>query len=86
MRNVGQALACDGLRPICSGKRGQAGSSPPQAKARPARAELILLALAMPMAATIVDRIAVSVGTQVITDSEIEQRIRLTAFENSTFH
>ncbi len=42
-----------------------------------------LLALALPLAATIVDRIAVSVGTQVITDSEIEQRIRLTAFENS---
>jgi hypothetical protein len=38
--------------------------------------------LALPLAATIVDRIAISAGTQVITDSEIEQRIRLTAFEN----
>jgi len=33
-------------------------------------------------AATIVDRIAVSVGEKIITDSEISQRIRLTAFEN----
>jgi hypothetical protein len=32
--------------------------------------------------AVIVDRIAVSVGARVITDSEIEQRIRLTAFQN----
>jgi hypothetical protein len=44
----------------------------------------VLISLVLPLAATIVDRIAVSAGTQVITDSEIEQRIRLTAFENST--
>jgi hypothetical protein len=30
----------------------------------------------------LVDRIAVAVGDKIITDSEIEQRIRLTAFEN----
>jgi hypothetical protein len=29
-----------------------------------------------------VDRIAITAGNQVITDSEIDQRIRLTAFEN----
>jgi len=40
---------------------------------------LILAAISQ---ATIVDRIAVRVGTKVITDSEINVRIRLTAFEN----
>jgi hypothetical protein len=40
-----------------------------------------LLAAGM-LSAVIVDRIAVSAGKQVITDSEIDQRIRLTAFEN----
>jgi hypothetical protein len=43
----------------------------------------VFICLGMPAGATIVDRIAISAGTQVITDSEIEQRIRLTAFENS---
>jgi hypothetical protein len=40
--------------------------------------------LAWPTAAeaAIVDRIAISVGKQVITDSEIDLRIRLTAFQN----
>ncbi|HKD06128.1 MAG TPA: hypothetical protein VKB79_09525 [Bryobacteraceae bacterium] len=40
------------------------------------------LMLAAVSQATIVDRIAVTVGTKVITDSEISIRIRLTAFEN----
>jgi len=35
-----------------------------------------------PARAVIVDRVAVAVGIRVITDSEIIQRIRLTAFEN----
>ena len=39
----------------------------------------ILLAL---LSVAIVDRVAVSVGTRVITSSEIDLRIRLTAFEN----
>ena len=40
--------------------------------------------MAMPRSrAVIVDRVAVSVGNKVITDSEITARIRLTAFENS---
>jgi hypothetical protein len=43
---------------------------------------VLLVMLAIPLSATIVDRIAISAGNQVITDSEIEQRIRLTAFEN----
>src|SRR5579885_2696715 len=46
------------------------------------RAVLLLSMLAIPALATIVDRIAITVGSQVITDSEIDQRIRLTAFEN----
>lgn len=44
-----------------------------------------LLALwfsAIPAIAVIVDRIAITIGNQVITDSEIDERIRLTAFEN----
>ncbi len=40
------------------------------------------LILAVVSQAAIVDRIAVTVGTKVITDSEINIRIRLTAFEN----
>jgi len=39
-------------------------------------------------AAIIVDRVAITAGTQMISDSEIDQRIRLTAFESgqkSTF-
>jgi hypothetical protein len=38
--------------------------------------------MAVPAAAIIVDRVAVTVGTKVITDSEIDLRIRLTAFQN----
>lgn len=51
-----------------------------------ARAALVLgLALvSTPLRATIVDRIAVIVGDQVITESEIQQRIRLEAFQNDT--
>jgi hypothetical protein len=41
-----------------------------------------LLVLSLPLAAVIVDRIAITAGNHVITDSEIDQRIRLTAFEN----
>ncbi|HWE00201.1 MAG TPA: hypothetical protein VG345_14215 [Bryobacteraceae bacterium] len=46
------------------------------------RAALVIAILTFPALATIVDRIAVAIGNQVITDSEIDQRIRLTAFEN----
>jgi hypothetical protein len=37
---------------------------------------------ALPLAAVIVDRVAIAAGNQVITDSEIYQRLRLSAFEN----
>jgi hypothetical protein len=37
---------------------------------------------AFPVFAVIVDRVAITVGNKVITDSEIDLRIRLTAFEN----
>ncbi len=43
----------------------------------------LLMLLALPQArAVIVDRVAITVGNKVITDSEIDQRIRLTAFQN----
>ncbi len=37
---------------------------------------------AVPLGAAIVDRVAITVGNKVITESEIDLRIRLTAFEN----
>jgi hypothetical protein len=40
--------------------------------------------LAVVLHAAIVDQIAISVGTKVITDSQIDLRIRLTALENKT--
>jgi hypothetical protein len=44
---------------------------------------LILLALVyVPLSAEIIDRIAVTVGYDVITESEIVRQIRLTAFQN----
>jgi hypothetical protein len=49
------------------------------------RARLAMaLTLALPFraSAVIVDRIAITAGDRVIADSEIEQRIRLTAFQN----
>jgi hypothetical protein len=46
------------------------------------RPALLVPLLVLPALATIVDRIAITLGPQVITDSEIDQRIRLTAFEN----
>jgi len=46
------------------------------------RTALLLAMLVLPALATIVDRIAITLGSQIITDSEIDQRIRLTAFEN----
>jgi len=39
--------------------------------------------LALPAGAVIVDRIAIAAGTKVITDSEIQLRIRLTALQNN---
>ncbi len=44
----------------------------------------LTLALLLPIAAgaVIVDRVAVAVGDKIITDSEIELRIRLAAFQN----
>ncbi len=44
---------------------------------------LVCFLLAVSATATIVDRIAITVGNKVITDSEIDLRLRLTAFENS---
>ena len=41
-----------------------------------------MMATASAASAVIVDRVAIAVGNKVITDSEIEQRIRLTAFQN----
>jgi hypothetical protein len=43
---------------------------------------LLCLLAAAPARAVIVDRIAITVGNKVITDSEIDLRLRLTAFEN----
>jgi hypothetical protein len=40
------------------------------------------MAAAVPLGAVIVDRVAITVGNKVITESEIDLRIRLTAFEN----
>jgi hypothetical protein len=37
---------------------------------------------AVPLLAVIVDRVAISVGNRAITESEVELRIRLTAFQN----
>jgi hypothetical protein len=42
----------------------------------------VLLAIPAIMQGVIVDRVAVAVGNKVITQSEIEERIRLTAFQN----
>jgi prophage tail gpP-like protein len=42
----------------------------------------IWLMAAAPLGAVIVDRVAITVGNKVITESEIDLRIRLTAFEN----
>jgi hypothetical protein len=44
----------------------------------------VLLLLVIPAGGAIVDRVAVAVGNKVITQSEIELRIRLTAFQNRT--
>lgn len=43
---------------------------------------LLCCLLVLPAFAVIVDRIAITVGNKVITDSEIDLRLRLTAFEN----
>ncbi len=42
---------------------------------------VVMAASVSQLQAVIVDRVAVAVGNKVITQSEIEQRIRLTAFE-----
>lgn len=41
-----------------------------------------LLTIACALQGAIVDRVAIAVGNKVITQSEIEERIRLTAFQN----
>ena len=46
------------------------------------RAMAIWLMVAASLGAVIVDRVAITVGNKVITESEIDLRIRLTAFEN----
>jgi hypothetical protein len=43
---------------------------------------LLCLLVALPAAAVMVDRVAIAAGNRVITDSEIELRICLTAFQN----
>jgi len=48
--------------------------------ARPIRSIALLLAVIAPAAADIIDRIAVSVGSQVITTSDIDREIRVLAF------
>ena len=47
------------------------------------RCSFLLVLIAASVQAEIIDRIAVRVGTEVITDSEIVREIRLTAFFNS---
>jgi hypothetical protein len=42
----------------------------------------ILVTIAIPLSAVIVDRSAITAGNKVITDSDIIRRIRLTAFQN----
>lgn len=44
---------------------------------------LAVLLSALPANAVVVDRVAIAVGNKVITESEIELRIRLTAYQNS---
>ena len=43
---------------------------------------LLLLTVALPSPGVIVDRVAISAGNQVITASEVDLRLRLTAFQN----
>jgi peptidyl-prolyl cis-trans isomerase SurA len=45
---------------------------------------LFLLLLTLPAHAEIIDRIAVSVGNRVITQSDLERQIRVIAFQNGT--
>jgi hypothetical protein len=45
-------------------------------------AVMAVMLLALPVRAVIVDRVAISAGNRIITDSEIRMRILLTAFEN----
>ncbi len=49
-----------------------------------ARVRVLAMAMVLPLsaAAVIVDRIAIAAGDKIIADSEIDQRIRLTAFQN----
>jgi hypothetical protein len=42
----------------------------------------VAVAVALPAGAVIVDRIVISAGTRVITESEVELRLRLSAFQN----
>lgn len=50
---------------------------------RPVHSALLLgLAISLPLSAVIIDRVAVSVGNSVITESQIELAIRVTAFIN----
>lgn len=48
----------------------------------PAGVFLLSLSALVPVKAVIVDRVAITVGNKVITDSGIDQRIRLAAFQN----
>ena len=42
----------------------------------------LMILLALPARAEIIDRIAVSVGSRVITESQLDREVRVTAFEN----
>jgi hypothetical protein len=48
----------------------------------PAAVGFLFFALAIPLTGEIIDRVAVSIGSSVITESEILRQIRLTAFLN----
>src|SRR5438477_7552515 len=49
---------------------------------RPFPLVFLWLALAIAASATIIDRVSVSVGNRVITASELDRQIRVTAFQN----
>jgi len=55
----------------------------PSSKFLPLHAFLYLFAVCAPLCADVIDRMAISVGNQVITESQIEEEMRVTAFLNN---
>jgi hypothetical protein len=51
-------------------------------RSQPSACALLILFLPAAAKAVIVDRVAIAAGDKIITDSEIDQRIRLSAFQN----